>query len=182
MYVYQGEELGLPEVEDIPSDRRQDPMWLRSGGVDPGRDGCRIPLPWSGDRPPYGFSRNGSGGTWLDQPDDWAALTVAAQSAQNTSMLALYREGLRLRRSAPWSGDGDLRWLPSAESVLAFERGDRFVCLVNFGPEDIELPSGAVVLLASDELEGGALPQDTTVWLTRAGSNQASDRSRKEGR
>jgi alpha-glucosidase len=170
MYVYQGEELGLPEVEDIPSDRRQDPMWLRSGGVDPGRDGCRIPLPWSGDRPPYGFSRNGSGRTWLDQPGNWAALTVAAQSAETTSMLALYREGLRLRRSAPWSGGADLRWLTSAESVLAFERGDRFVCLVNFGPEDVELPSGALVLLASDELEGGALPQDTTVWLSRAGS------------
>jgi alpha-glucosidase len=166
LYVYQGEELGLPEVEDIPSDRRQDPMWLRSGGVDPGRDGCRIPLPWSGDRPPYGFSANGVERTWLDQPADWAHLTVAAQSAESSSTLALYREGLRLRRTAPW-GEGDLRWLESSDSALAFERGDRFVCLVNFGPEAVQLPSGAVVLLASDNLEGGALPQDTTVWLSR---------------
>jgi alpha-glucosidase len=166
LYVYQGEELGLPEVEDIPSDRRQDPMWLRSGGVDPGRDGCRIPLPWSGDRPPYGFSANGVERTWLDQPADWAPLTVAAQSAESTSTLALYREGLRLRRNAPW-GEGELRWLESSDSVLAFERGDRFVCLVNFGPEAAQLPSGAVVLIASDDLEGGALPQDTTVWLSR---------------
>src|SRR5690349_13009983 len=112
LYDYQGEELGLPEVEDIPSDRRQDPMWLRSGGVDPGRDGCRIPLPWSGDRPPYGFSRNGTQRTWLDQPDNWAGLTVAAQSADTRSMLALYRDGLRLRREAPWVGGG-LRWLDS---------------------------------------------------------------------
>jgi alpha-glucosidase len=165
LYVYQGEELGLPEVEDIPSELRQDPMWRRSGGVDPGRDGCRIPLPWNGDRPPYGFSRNG-GRTWLDQPDDWAALTVAAQSAEPDSMLALYRAGLRLRRSAPW--DGGIRWLESPESVLAFERGDRFACFVNFGPEAFELPSGATVLLASDEVEGGALQQDTTAWLRQA--------------
>jgi alpha-glucosidase len=182
MYVYQGEELGLPEVEDIPSDRKQDPMWRRSGGVDPGRDGCRIPLPWSGDRPPYGFSQNGAQRTWLDQPDDWAALTVDAQAADSTSMLALYREGLRLRGEAPWRGAGGLQWIDAPPSVLAFARGDRFACLVNFGPEVVQLPSGAAVLLASDELEGGALPQDTTVWLTRAGSNQASDRSRKEGR
>jgi alpha-glucosidase len=168
LYVYQGEELGLPEVEDIPSERRQDPMWRRSGGVDPGRDGCRIPLPWSGDRPPYGFSRNGVERTWLDQPDNWAALTVEAQSAEPGSMLALYRAGLRLRRSAPWDGDAGIRWLPSSEFVLAFERGERFACFVNFGPEAVELPSGASVLLASDELEGGALPQDTTAWLRQA--------------
>ena len=101
MYVYQGEELGLPEVEDIPSDRRQDPMWLRSGGVDPGRDGCRIPLPWAGDRPPYGFS-GPSDRPWLDPPEGWARLTVEAQSENAASMLTLYRAGLALRRSAPW--------------------------------------------------------------------------------
>src|SRR5207237_951511 len=70
LYVYQGEELGLPEVEDIPSDRRHDPMWHRSGGVDPGRDGCRLPLPWGGGRPPYALSRAGADRTWLEQPGD----------------------------------------------------------------------------------------------------------------
>jgi alpha-glucosidase len=168
MYIYQGEELGLPEVEDIPTERRQDPMWLRSGGVDPGRDGCRIPLPWEGDRPPYGFSRNGAGRPWLDQPDDWAGLTVAAQSEITTSMLSLYRTGLRFRRAAPWSGDGGLRWIPAAESVLAFARGDRFACFVNFGPDPVALPDGADILIASNEVEGGALPPDTTVWLRQA--------------
>ena len=170
LYVYQGEELGLPEVEDIPHDRRQDPMWHRSGGIDPGRDGCRIPLPWAGDRPPYGFSGNGAT-TWLDQPDDWAALTVAAQSGTTTSMLALYRNGLRFRRAAPW-GDGAFRWVPSSQSVLAFSRGERFSCLVNFGPESVALPAGAEVLIASNELEGGALPADTTVWLRRPDVSQ----------
>jgi alpha-glucosidase len=170
MYIYQGEELGLPEVEDIPDDRRQDPMWLRSGGVDPGRDGCRVPLPWGGDAPPYGFSREGSAAPWLDPPDDWAGLTVEAESADETSMLTLYRTGLRVRHADPWSGDSQLRWLEGPDSVLIFARGDRFVCLVNFGPEPVELPAGASVLISSNELEGGLLPQDTTVWLrhTRA--------------
>jgi alpha-glucosidase len=168
MYVYQGEELGLPEVEDIPSERRHDPMWHRSGGLDPGRDGCRIPLPWVGDRPPYGFSGDGADRPWLDQPDDWARLTVAAQSEDPTSMLALYRAGLRLRCTTPGLGDGELTWIPSSESVLAFARGDHFTCFVNFGADAVALPDGADVLLASSELEGGALPHDSTVWLRQA--------------
>jgi len=169
MYIYQGEELGLPEVEDIPFERRQDPMWHRSGGLDPGRDGCRVPMPWAGTEPPYGFSGEGASPPWLDQPDDWAPLTVAAQSEASTSTLALYRAGLRARRAAPWGRrEGGLHWLPAADSVLAFTRGNDFTCLVNYGPDPVELPPGAHVLIASDELEGGALPQDTTVWLRQA--------------
>jgi alpha-glucosidase len=165
LYVYQGEELGLPEVEDIPPERRQDPMWHRSGGVDPGRDGCRIPLPWSGSTPPYGFSHNGGVRTWLDQPAGWEELTVEAQTLDERSMLALYRAGLRLRRAIR----GPLRWLPSEPSVIAFARGDSFACVVNFGPEPAPLPPGHV-LIASGELEGGAVPHDTTVWLRQAPS------------
>ncbi len=168
MYIYQGEELGLPEVEDIPFERRQDPMWLRSGGLNPGRDGCRVPIPWEGDRPPYGFSPAGAQRPWLDPPAGWARLTVAAQSEAPTSMLSLYRTGLRLRRTTPELGAGGLRWLPSADAVLAFERGDRLTCIVNFGPDPVALPAGAAVLIASDGLEGGALPQDTTAWLRHA--------------
>jgi alpha-glucosidase len=163
LYVYQGEELGLPEVEDIPSDRKQDPMWHRSGGVDPGRDGCRIPIPWSGDYPPYGFSQNGAARPWLDQPDDWAPLTVEAESKDASSMLSLYRAGLHLRKQAPW-GQGAFAWLPSGDDVVAFARGE-FACLVNFGSEPVALPPGAEILIASNDLEGGAVSQDTTVWL-----------------
>ncbi|MDX6470854.1 MAG: alpha-glucosidase, partial [Gaiellaceae bacterium] len=168
LYVYQGEELGLPEVEDIPYERRQDPMWHRSGGKDPGRDGCRIPMPWSGATRPYGFSPDGAAGSWLDQPDGWEPLTVEAQSGVDGSMLSLYRAGLRLRRAKPWSTDDGLRWIPSADEVIAFARGDRFACLVNFGTEPVPLLPGAEVLVSSNELEGGALPQDTTVWLRQA--------------
>jgi alpha-glucosidase len=182
MYIYQGEELGLPEVEDIPFDRRQDPMWLRSGGVDPGRDGCRIPLPWAGDRPPYGFSRPGATRPWLDPPEGWAGLTVEAESEDSASMLSLYRAGLALRRSAPWSPDGALTWLPPRDSVVAFARGEGFVCLVNFGAAPVELPAGSHVLLASDELEGGAVPQDTTVWLRQTSATTGSASKNKERR
>ena len=82
-------------------------------------------------------------------------------------MLSLYRAGLRIRREAPWGPESHLHWLPSTDDVLAFGRGERFACIVNFGPQPVELPAGADVLVASDELEGGALPQDTTVWLSR---------------
>jgi len=168
MYIYQGEELGLPEVETIPADRRQDPMWRRSGGVDPGRDGCRVPIPWAGAKPPYGFSPNDDARLWLDQPGDWAPLSVEAQTDDSASMLNLYRAGLRLRREAPWGVGSELHWLECGDAVIAFARGDRFLCIVNFGPEPVELPVGADVLLGSAALVGDALPQDTTVWLVQA--------------
>jgi alpha-glucosidase len=168
MYIYQGEELGLPEVEDIPPERRQDPMWQRSGGVDPGRDGCRVPLPWSGDRPPYGFSPDGARATWLDQPADWAALSVAAQSADPDSMLSLYRAGLQQRRRRLAGADAPFEWIATPPSVLAFRRGPRFACYVNFGSEPVDLPSGASVLVTSHPLEGGRLPTDASVWLDQA--------------
>jgi alpha-glucosidase len=169
MYIYQGEELGLPEVEDIPPEKRQDPMWLRSGGLDPGRDGCRVCLPWSGTKPPYGFSSNPDVPLWLDhQPDDWAPLSVEAQSADPGSMLSLYRAGLRTRRTAPWGAGDQLCWLDYGDEVVAFRRGDDFACLVNFGSQPIDLPAGAQVLLSSADLVGDRLSQDTTVWLVQA--------------
>ncbi len=106
LYVYQGEELGLPEVEDLPDNLLQDPLWARSGGTDRGRDGCRVPIPWSGKEPPFGF---GAGTPWLPQPADWKNLTVESQQADQNSMLALYRDGLKLRRAL--LGDGALTWL-----------------------------------------------------------------------
>ena len=180
MYIYQGEELGLPEVEDIPDDRKRDPMWFRSGRRDPGRDGCRVPIPWEGDRPPYGFSPDGADAPWLDQPAGWAALTMAAESRDPSSMLALYRAGLRLRRSAPWGDQVSINWLSDSDASFAFARGGRFICLVNFGPEPVPLPSGVELLIASSELEGGAVPADTTVWLLQNGKSE--DVQGKEGR
>ncbi|WP_406198799.1 glycoside hydrolase family 13 protein [Streptomyces sp. NBC_01017] len=166
-YVYQGEELGLPEVEDLPEAVLQDPVWERSGHTDPGRDGCRVPIPWSGRSAPYGFSPDGATGEpWLPQPADWAPHTVAAQSGDPDSMLELYRTALRLRREHPALGDGTMTWLETSEGVLAFSREPGFVCVVNLSAEPCPLPDHTSVLLASGPLEGAVLAPDQAAWLT----------------
>ncbi|MEH0844904.1 glycoside hydrolase family 13 protein [Micromonospora sp. CPCC 205711] len=168
VYVYQGEELGLYEVEDIPYALRQDPMWQRSGWVDPGRDGCRVPLPWAGDEPPFGFSPDGGDAPWLPQPADWKDRTVRAQTGDATSMLELYRSAIRIRRADPALGDGELTWLPAPDGVLAFSRGAGFRCLVNLAAAPVRLPADGELLLASGPLDDGLLPPDTAVWLRTA--------------
>jgi alpha-glucosidase len=164
-YIYQGEELGLWEVEDIPPAMRTDPMYPRSGFVDPGRDGCRVPLPWSGEESPFGFSATGSSAPWLPQPADWKDRTVQAQTGDPHSMLELYREALRIRRDATALGDGAMRWLPSADGVLAFARDPRFVCVANLSTVTVDLPDHEEVWLSSGPLDGDRLPADTTAWL-----------------
>ena len=179
MYVYQGEELGLPEVEDIPSERRQDPMWLRSGGVDPGRDGCRVPLPWSGDRPPYGFSPDGSARPWLDQPDDWAPLTVAAQTGDPASMLALYRAGLRLRRAGAWGWRRrSCAGSPPATTSLAFARGERLRLPRQLRPGSGGAAGGRRRPHRQRRARRRCLPQDTTVWLRQRRASARPDAHR----
>ncbi|GAB3160228.1 glycoside hydrolase family 13 protein [Microbispora hainanensis] len=163
VYVYQGEELGLNEVEDIPEELIDDPMWERSGHTVRGRDGCRVPLPWSGTEPPFGYS---TGEPWLPQPAGWRDLTVEAQEADAGSMLSLYRTALRLRREL--LGDGTLTWLPYGDEVIAFRRDSGLVCLVNLGAEPVALPETGSVLLASGPLDGGLLPSDTAIWIMEA--------------
>jgi alpha-glucosidase len=123
VYIYQGEELGLWEVQDIPDELRQDPIWARTFGADPGRDGSRVPLPWSGTEPPFGFSPDGGAAVpWLPQPKEWRDLTVAAQDGSAGSMLGLYRRALGIRRSVPAFAGPALRWQPSPAGVLIFDR------------------------------------------------------------
>jgi len=163
-YLYQGEELGLPEVTDLPEEVLQDPVWERSGHTERGRDGCRVPMPWEGDEPPYGF---GSGGSWLPMPASWRSLTVAAQSDDPDSVLSLYQRALRIRRTHPALGDGSLEWLPSPEGTLVFRREPGFVCAVNLGDEPVTLPEYGELLCASGSLSGTTLPGDTAAWFTR---------------
>ncbi|WP_406399135.1 glycoside hydrolase family 13 protein [Streptomyces sp. NBC_00879] len=163
VYLFQGEELGLPEA-DIPLNRIHDPMHFRSGGVDPGRDGCRVPLPWAADAPYYGFGS--AVGPWLPQPEGWAPYAADRQAADPGSMLNLYRQALQLRRAAPGFGDGPLRWLPTAPGVLAFSRGGGLICVVNLAWDPAELPGHTSVLLTSGPLDDeGRLPRDTAAWL-----------------
>ncbi|WP_433830603.1 glycoside hydrolase family 13 protein [Actinoplanes sp. CA-015351] len=162
-YVYQGEELGLPEVLDLPDEARRDPTFFRSGGTDPGRDGCRVPLPWSGESPSYGFGPGEK--SWLPQPDQWAGLTVERQSDDPESMLRLYRAALRQRRLLPALGDGEMEWIPAAPGVLAFRREPGFVCMVNVGDSPAPLPVDLSVVLASSPFDGPLLPGATAVWF-----------------
>ncbi|HEX6346065.1 glycoside hydrolase family 13 protein [Umezawaea sp.] len=161
LYLYQGDELGLPEVEDLPLDALQDPMHFRSDGVDPGRDGCRVPLPWTAHGPSFGF---GDGGSWLPQPTGWGEYSVSSQEDDPDSVLSLYRRMLAIRRTEPALLGGSFDWLGSDGGVLAFRRGGDLVCLVNLGPATA-LPPHTSVLLASGDLDGDLLPTDTAVWL-----------------
>ncbi|KUN87015.1 glycoside hydrolase family 13 protein [Streptomyces griseoruber] len=168
-YVYQGEELGLPDVVDLPDEVRQDPAYFRGAGQDGFRDGCRVPIPWTREGSSYGF---GAGGSWLPQPAEWAELSVEAQQGVAGSTLELYRSALRLRRTQPDLGAGDaVEWLKAPEGVLAFRRGE-FVCVANTSAESVRVPSHGRVLLASGEVaetDGEVkLPADTTVWWTTA--------------
>ncbi|NUK10432.1 glycoside hydrolase family 13 protein [Streptomyces lunaelactis] len=163
-YLYQGDELGLPEHLAIPVERRDDPTFHRTGGAAVGRDGCRVPLPWSGDAPPYGFA-NRPVRTWLPQPLDWAALTVATELSEVDSVLNLYRSALRLRRQHPALGDGEMRWLDAGADTLAFTREPGFGFVANFGDRPVMMPAGSHVILASGPLYGALLPADTAVWL-----------------
>ena len=170
-HIYQGEELGLPEVTDIPDEARQDPRFFRANGEYPGRDGCRVPIPWSGSGTGFGFSRTGLGsspaGPWLPQPADWGRYSVESQLADEHSTLNLYRAALRLRRDHPALGPGALRWARQEEGgLLCFAREPGFILAVNFGPAPAPLPAHREVLLASGPVAGGSLPPDTAAWLS----------------
>ena len=161
-YVYNGDELGMPEV-DLPDEVLQDPIWERSGHTERGRDACRVPLPWSGDQPPYGFSSTAD--TWLPMPAGWGPLTAGAQDGDPDSMLSLYRAALALRRTSPAFGGDDVAWLPAPDGCLAFRRPGGLVCLVNLSTVPVPLPEGQV-LLASEPVVGGHVPADGAVWLS----------------
>jgi len=162
-FLYQGQELGLEEVE-LRDDERQDPIFFRTNGARLGRDGCRVPIPWEGGAPPFGFT---TGTPWLRMPDEWSRLTAAAQERDAASTLALYRAALALRRDRAALRDGAFEWRDGARGTLVFARtrdGETIVCAVNTGDEAVGLPAGEL-LLASDASVGGALPPDTAAWL-----------------
>jgi alpha-glucosidase len=161
-YLYQGEELGLPEVVDLPDAARQDPVWLRTGGKLYGRDGCRVPIPWEAGAPAYGFSPTGA--SWLPQPSEWAVLARDVQADDPGSTLEMYRALLALRRRHRL-GEGQLTWLEGfGDDAVAFRNGAVTV-VANAGTASIALPADLTVLVASAPANG-ELPPDTTVWLT----------------
>ena len=177
MYIYQGEELGLPEVSDLPDDARQDPAWHRSGGTDGKRDGCRVPIPWTPELPSFGFSS--SGAAWLPLPAYWSGLSVTEESEDPQSTLEFYRSALRIRRELDALGEGPLQWEDSPEGVLAIRRlsdTGNVLAVLNTTDSPVRLPSswGADVLLASgpevallddDGVEMLVVGGETAVWV-----------------
>jgi len=135
-----------------------DPIWERSGHRLKGRDGCRVPIPWTQEPPSFGF---GPGGSWLPMPESWGALSVAAQSGRTDSTLELYRRCLAIRTERLWHDE--FAWIGTDDDVISFRRG-ALTCVVNFGVRPTRLPGGEVVA-ASDEVGDGVLPTEATVWL-----------------
>ena len=161
VFIYNGEELGLPNVE-LPDEALRDPVWERSGHTRRGRDGCRVPVPWEGDSPPFGFSANPD--TWLPLPPEWAALTVEKQLADADSTLSFFRRAIELRRSRAEFGGSAIEWLHSPFDGLVFRLSSGLVCALNTGRRAMSLPDGEV-LLTSGPLADGKLAPNTAAWL-----------------
>jgi alpha-glucosidase len=161
VFVYNGEELGLPNV-DLPDAVLQDPVWERSGRTERGRDGCRVPVPWEGTSPPFGFSTNPR--TWLPIPADWSTLTVERQLADSGSTLNFFREAISLRHSTFRFDSNDVEWVRLDQHVLAFRSGG-VLCVLNTGTTSVPLDAGRL-LATSTPLTGGRLPGDSAAWLT----------------
>jgi len=166
-YIYQGEELALPEVRDIPEDRLEDPRWQMSNRTDKGRDGCRVPLPWRTSRETaFGFAGNHAlspDACWLPQPESWGDHSVEIQEKDPASSLNMYRRALDIRSEEVGLGDGEMEWIDFGDEVLAFKRPGNFICIVNFGAE-IALPKGEI-LVASAPIRDFMLPRDGAVWM-----------------
>lgn len=164
-YLYQGEELGLPEVIELPDDARQDPTWFRTNGERYGRDGCRVPLPWASAAQSYGFGDTDA--AWLPQPASWAAFAREAQQGVEGSTLSLYQTLLAGRRAHGLAA-GSLEWLSSAPDVLTFRNGDVTV-IANTGSTPVALPAGEVLVTSGPlDVASAEVPGDTTVWLRTA--------------
>ena len=170
VYLYQGQELGLPNVDDLPDEVLQDPIWERSGHTDRGRDGCRVPLPWSTIGSSLGFADDASAKPWLPQPDLYADLAVDQQMQHAESTLNLFRSLLRVRREHSALRQGSLVWLPAKAGVLHVERqegADRVEVVVNASTSPVELPA-ANLLISSGPLMGErTLPPDTAACFVR---------------
>ncbi|MDQ1721150.1 MAG: alpha-glucosidase [Pseudonocardiales bacterium] len=164
VYLYQGEELGLPEVQDLPDEARCDPIWFRSQQTEHGRDGSRVPLPWTGAGPSFGFSADGAKSPpWLPQPDWFADFAAECQRQDAGSVLAFYQQALLARRGI--EAAAELEWVETGrDDVLAFRRG-ALTCLTVFDGADYLPPPSWGAPVCRSRPGTGALPAATTVWL-----------------
>lgn len=163
-YLYQGEELGLPEVADMPDSERQDPTFFRRPGFEVGRDGCRTCLPWVADAKNMGFGDGKA--PHLPQPAFYAKYAVDVEDKDPKSTLNLYRRALALRHQL--QAAEELEWCGHEEGTIHFKRPNGWEVLVNFSDSPVPIPQGRKVALASRELDGMSVPKDVAVWLLPA--------------
>ena len=167
-YLYNGQELSLPDGDVLDSDR-QDPVYFRTQGVQKGRDGARVPLPWSADEVNCGFS---SARPWLPIAESWRNLSVESQEKNSGSSLHLFRRALSARPQLVESGSS-ITWIESqGDEILAFTRGD-FLVLLNTSSEVQEFISEGSIFMASDQetfADGStiSLPPLSACWVARS--------------
>jgi alpha-glucosidase len=169
-YVFAGQELGLPDGE-IPDSSRQDPIYIRTKGAQKGRDGARVPLPWSGETAPFGFT---TGKPWLPLTDKWKELTIEKQSADPKSTLSLYRTALKLRQDH-LIDQGSITWLESpvhglkSDSLLAVRRGNVSIYMnLSDAPVEVEI-SGKLLIMSTGTVDARdgklTIPAISTIWV-----------------
>ena len=163
-YIYQGEELGLPEHTTIEDQYREDPTFFRTKGERVGRDGCRVPIPWESDAPAFGF--NSTGKSWLPQPENYRGYARDAQRGVPGSTLELYKQLIRVRKEHNL-GNGSLSWVEDLcdESLLVYENSGVRV-IANFGPDSFNLPEGEILVTTQHDLRvEGVLEHDQVAWI-----------------
>jgi alpha-glucosidase len=175
-YIYNGQELGLFEVVDLPDEVRQDPVWFRTNGTVVGRDGCRVPMPWNASAPAHGFGPTDSEQSWLPQPAQWANLSVDAQQGVDGSMLELVRQAIGVRKSHGAFGETALTWrddlaahiAPNRDDVLAIEligpQDAKALVVLVVGSESVLRPQGEL-LVSSQPLTDMEIPGETCAWF-----------------
>lgn len=178
-YIYNGQELGLFEVVDLPDEVRQDPVWFRTKGTVVGRDGCRVPMPWSAEKSEaFGFGPDGSRESWLPQPDQWSALSVSAQQGVEGSMLELMRAAILIRKGHAAFGETSLTWrddiaaqiAPGRDDVLVVQLGDceaptaQALVVLVVGEEPVTRPQGEL-LVASGSVTSSQIPGHCCAWF-----------------
>jgi alpha-glucosidase len=141
VFVYQGEELGLPQAH-VPFERLVDPEAIANWPQTLGRDGARTPMPWRAASPHAGFS---TVEPWLPVDPVHTPLSVDVQDADPGSMLNATRRLLRLRAAHPALRTGSMTVEPTEDPLLVFTReaaGERLMAVFNLGHAPVAWTAG----------------------------------------
>jgi alpha-glucosidase len=154
--LFQGEELGLPQVE-VPFEQLQDPEAIANWPQTLNRDGVRTPMPWRSDAPNLGFS---TGKPWLPAAEEHRPLAVDRQDGDADSMLAFTRRCIELRSSSAALRWGSMTVVEAGEQLLRFERehgGQRLLCTFNLSEREAVFAAAGALLLSSGDVSDNSI-------------------------